>query len=134
MDADGFVPCTGDCDDTNEDSHPGAPELYDGNDNSCDGDLTLDEADVDGDGFLACADDGDDDNDDVSPAAAENTEGLCNDGIDNDCDGREDVREDDCDDFFEDGPGSTRTRGCAVGGGGSSLFGLVLLLGWRRRP
>ncbi|MCB9797143.1 MAG: putative metal-binding motif-containing protein [Alphaproteobacteria bacterium] len=43
----------GDCDDTNADVWPGAPELLDGLDNDCDGQLSDLEQDPDGDGLAA---------------------------------------------------------------------------------
>ena len=95
-----------DCDDRNTSVNPNSPELCDGLDNDCDGEVDEDSAfdtaifyrDEDGDGFgdaaqwlEACSlppgyveddTDCDDDNDAISPDADE----IC-DGIDNDCDG-----------------------------------------------
>jgi len=91
----GYVPDGGDCDDTDPDVNPGAPEVCDdGIDNDCDGDVDED-VDEDGDGVTTCEGDCDDGDDTVYPGAPE----LC-DGIDNDCDG--DVDEDFPD---EDGDG-----------------------------
>ncbi|MGA1794287.1 MAG: putative metal-binding motif-containing protein [bacterium] len=39
QDGDGVTTCAGDCDDTDPDIYPGAPELRDGTDNNCDGEV-----------------------------------------------------------------------------------------------
>ncbi len=108
-DNDGFTVEQGDCDDNDDTVYPGAPETCDGVDNDCDS--LVDDADpdvtglltwyldADGDGYgdalttaAACAapagyvdDDTDcnDADDTVFPGAAE----VCEDGIDQDCDG-----------------------------------------------
>ena len=101
----GYVENSLDCDDTNAASWPGNPELCDGLDNDCNGEI--DEggvkdpfwADGDGDGYgdvalsteacrapagyVANADDCLDSDAAVSPAETE----VCHDGLDNDCDG-----------------------------------------------
>jgi hypothetical protein len=100
---DGYVADDTDCDDGDADINPAAPELCDGIDNDCDGDVDEDGPtpwyrDVDGDGYGDPADvvtgcgqpsgyvgndaDCDDSQASINPDAAE----LC-DGIDNDCDG-----------------------------------------------
>jgi hypothetical protein len=99
-----------DCDDTNASVNPAASEVCDdGLDNDCDGstdcedsDCAADEAcrsctDGDGDGYYAQADCGtavdcDDSNADIHPDAAE----VCEDGLDNDCDGSTDNEDADC--------------------------------------
>ncbi|MFM7204975.1 MAG: putative metal-binding motif-containing protein, partial [Myxococcota bacterium] len=72
-----------DCNDADADIYPGAPELEDGQDNDCDGEIDeyLDFQDNDGDGYTSDVD-CDDSNAQIHP----NSEELC-DGIDNDCDG-----------------------------------------------
>ena len=84
-DADGDgVPEPLDCDDSDAQTYPGAPELCDGLDNNCDG--TVDEGfDRDGDGFRTCDGDCDDENDQANPDAADEPY----DGIDQDCDGQD---------------------------------------------
>ena len=111
-DGDGQSPCDGDCDDADPDRYFEAPEVCNGIDDDCDGELPTDEEDADGDGTSACGgdcDDGDparniddadgdgydtcgssggetdcDDGDPgVNPGAAE----LCDNGVDDDCDG-----------------------------------------------
>ncbi|MEN8184474.1 MAG: MopE-related protein, partial [Myxococcota bacterium] len=108
-DGDGFD-CAADCDDGDADVHPGAAELCDGRDNDCDYsvdegdavDAVLWSADFDGDGYgdpnhraSACAEppgwvtdasDCDDANASAFPGAGE----ICDDGLDNDCDGATD--------------------------------------------
>ena len=81
-DGDGFSEADGDCDDQDATSYPDAPELCDGLDNDCDGDVPADEVDLDEDGYAGCAGDCDDGNAAVHPDAEE----IC-DGLDNDCDG-----------------------------------------------
>ena len=102
----GYVADDDDCDDTDSSIHPGAEEVCDGVDEDCDGTADNDPldgetffADSDGDGFgdadssaLACTQpsgyssddaDCDDDDADIHPEAEE----VCDDGVDNDCDG-----------------------------------------------
>jgi len=105
IDADGDGATTQtDCDDANGAIHPGAAEVCDGLDNDCDGTVDVDATDAadryldeDGDSFgdqlvRACPDEsgtaesgGDCDDSDASihPEAEE----VCDDGVDNDCDG-----------------------------------------------
>ena len=95
-----------DCDDTDAAIHPGAPEVCDGVDQDCDGDVDNDAvdastwyADTDGDGYGAPEDtiracdqpdgylDDDLDCDDTDTGIRPQAYDLCNDGIDQDCDG-----------------------------------------------
>mgnify|MGYP002629489266 CR=1 FL=1 len=94
VDNDGFTPCEGDCDDTDGAVGPvaGFSEICDGKDSNCDDFLPEDEQDFDADGYLACDDDCDDANADSNPEGVED----CDDGLDNDCDGRTDANDDDC--------------------------------------
>jgi hypothetical protein len=93
QDLDGFSSCTGDCDDDDDASYPEAPEQPDGNDNDCD-DIT-DEGttlyDDDGDGFSEVDGDCDDTDSSVYPEAPE----IAHDGIDQDCNGGDEIDSDD---------------------------------------
>jgi hypothetical protein len=87
-----------DCNDSEANTWPGAPELCDDVDNDCDG--TVDEGageDADGDSYFSCLEDCDDTDGAIHPGAVE----IC-DGRDNDCDvaTNEDV-DDDVDGFTE---------------------------------
>jgi len=92
-DSDGYSPCDGDdCDDLNNTTHPGAPEVpYDGIDQDCDG---ADLSDLDGDGYDGgqAGDDCIDSDALVHPGATE----VCDDLLDNDCDGWVDLMDGDC--------------------------------------
>ena len=105
----GYVAQTGDCDDSDGSVYPGAAELCDDQDNDCDG---VDDAghpdalpwhpDTDNDGFgdedssvLACSQppghlEDDQDCDDGDPATNPDGNDLCDDGIDQDCNGTAD--------------------------------------------
>ena len=81
----GYVADGGDCDDTQDDWHPGAAESCDEpyEDTNCDGSVGDDDAD--GDGSIACEDCNDADAD-INPNADE----IWYDGVDQDCDGGSD--------------------------------------------
>lgn len=86
-----------DCNDSDSDEYPGAPDLCDGQDNDCDGSLESDEQDDDSDGYVECtwpasgwdsdsaSMTGDDDCDDTDRSIYPSATELC-DGQDNDCD------------------------------------------------
>ncbi|MEZ4322611.1 MAG: MopE-related protein [Myxococcota bacterium] len=114
LDGDGFDADV-DCDDTQISVYPGAPDVpYDGVDADCDG---ANDFDADGDGYVPAvwasqagtlgSGDCDDDDASVHPGLEE----LWYDGIDTDCDGRND--------FDRDGDGAVR-RGYGTEAGGSA--------------
>ena len=81
----GYAATDDDCDDRDAAFHPGAPEddCTDPSDYNCDGSVGY--ADADGDGWAAC-EECDDGSAAVNPGANE----VCNDGVDDDCDGEAD--------------------------------------------
>ncbi len=89
-DGDGASLWTGDCDDTDDASYPGAPETwYDGVDQDCAGD---DDFDQDGDGVAATG--WGLDCDDTDAAVLPGAEESWYDGVDQDCDGASDFDQD----------------------------------------
>ncbi len=91
LDADGFD-VLDDCDDTDADVYPGAPEVwYDGIDQGCDGRVADDDADGDGhDADFAGGDDCDDTSRVIHPGAVD----VWYDGVDGDCAGDDDHDQD----------------------------------------
>jgi hypothetical protein len=99
-----------DCDDTDPNTYPGAPELCDGKDNDCDLVVPGNETDDDvpaGDGYVECkpwvgpsgtkGGDCDDTDPNVNPGVIEDTASAnCADGIDNDCNGKTDSADAGC--------------------------------------
>ncbi len=104
-DGDGYSVRQGDCDDTNSAIYPGAPDIQDGVDNDCDGEIDegSPESDDDGDGFADLDGDCDDGDAAVYPGAEE----IIN-GVDDDCDGATDEGTDAYDD---DGDGVSENDG-----------------------
>ncbi len=92
LDTDGWPTCDGDCDDGDDDRHPGAQEACDGIDNDCDGWVAPTEYDMDADGYMVCEGDcndadpafhpGDADLDGHSPCGADGIAST----LDDDCD------------------------------------------------
>ena len=110
-DGDGYSIVQGDCDESDPARHPGVAEICgDGTDQDCDGSLICDGGTVDGDGdeYGSEATGGSDCNDgrpDAHPGGSE----LCNDGIDQDCDGSDLI----CPDDMLRIPAGDFTRGSA---------------------
>jgi len=90
----GYVAVSGDCDDFNAAIDPGTVDVCDGIDNNCDG---ADGVDEDKDGAYTCPRAGgvsaDRNDNDSNICGHEDSKELCSDGIDNDSDGRVDVRD-----------------------------------------
>ena len=142
VDADGFMICEGDCDDALETVYPGADEGCDGLDSNCDGEAAPDEVDEDDDGSMLCEGDCDDADASASHDGTEDSEELCADEVDNDCDGLSDGDDEECDPFIDDSDGDrNRNSGCGCGvlgttgdrAGAAWVLSLLFWLGLRRR-
>ncbi len=134
-DGDGSTPCDGDCDDLSAEIHPGAEEICNGRDDDCDEEVPGDELDGDGDGLSACEGDCLDEDPTVNPSGLEDSDLLCADDLDNDCDGATDANDTECggtgegDDDDDSTAGDTDARGCACGTHGGGQAGWLVLLG-----
>ena len=127
-DGDGVSLCEGDCDDGDAARFPGNPELCDGLDNDCDGEVPPDELDVDLDGYAVCEGDCDDLDPDLTPGVDADADGYsaCDDCDDNDedrfpghaevCDGQDN----DCDGL--DDAGTPGTAGQETDGDGDGQW------------
>lgn len=87
-DSDGFMACSGDCDDSDATIHPGGSEVCNGRDDDCDGIDDNGFADSDTDGVAACAGDCNDADPSVRPGIPEacdvkdnNCNGLVDEGL-----------------------------------------------------
>ena len=119
--------------------NPAADEVCDGLDNDCDGQIDGPQFDLDDDGTPDCIDDDldgytedegdcDDLDDRVYPDAVE----VCDDGVDNDCNGLVDSAEADCvileEGDFVSGGGCARCASDVIAGGDPTAPALLLLL------
>jgi hypothetical protein len=147
VDNDGQTELCGDCNEADATVYRGAPELCNGRDEDCDGQVDEDWAvDTDQDGLLDCLDpcpmdaqndqDGDGACADADPCP-EDAQDLCDDPVDSPVDSEDPVVEDSSfsDSEPKDSPPEKEEEGSACGcqSGPVSMAWALLLIPWRRR-
>jgi hypothetical protein len=118
----GYVSQSGDCNDSASSAYPGAFEGCDSVDNDCDGSTDEDAVDADADGWRVCDHDCDDGNAFVNPGYAE----ICENGVDDDCNGDVDIADVDGDGYLGCGEEDCNDAAAGAHPGGVEVEGDLL--------